>query len=198
MTIPDGLSAPPNLVCRLKKSLYGLKQASRQWFARLTTEMFHEGFVQSRYDSSLFIKKTFICFTIAAIYVDDIILTGNNPAAMRSLKSHLDRIFSIKDLGPLNYFLGLEVSYISDGIVLTQNKYTQELLRDCGITAFHKAVTLLTPLPLNLKLQHNDSPLLTNATDFRCIVGKAEFFNTYTTGLGFYYPSFKLVHEKSD
>ena len=82
--------------------------------------MFDQGFVSSNYDSSLFIKKTDKCFTIAAIYVDDIILTGNNIFDIQSLKSHLHRIFSIKDLGKLHYFLGLEVSYFKDGIALTQ------------------------------------------------------------------------------
>ena len=56
---------------------------------------------------------------------------------------------NVKDLGPLNYFLGLDVSYISDGIVQTQKKFTQEIIRDCDITAFHKAVT---SFPLNLML----------------------------------------------
>lgn len=151
MKIPDGLLAPSNHVCRLNKSLYGLKQSSRQWFARLTTEMLNQGFVSSHSDSSLFLKKTSTCFTIAAIYVDDIILTGNNISDIQSLKSHLHRIFSIKDLGKLHYFLGLEVTYLNDGIALTQRKFTNELLRDCGITDFHKVATPL-PLHLNYKI----------------------------------------------
>lgn len=172
MRVPEGLDAAPNVVCRLRKSLYGLKQASRQWFARLTSEMLHQGFVQSQYDSSLFLKQASTSFIIAAIYVDDILLTGNNTAGIQSLKSHLHRIFSIKDLGKLHYFLGLEVTHLSDGIALTQKKFTKELLRDCGITEFQKVVT---PLPLHLKLHNNSSPLYNNRTEYRCLVGKLNF-----------------------
>ena len=104
MRVPDGLHAAPNIVCRLREFLYGLKQASSQWFARLTTKKLNQGFVQPKYDSSLFLKQTPTCFTIAVIYVDDILLKGNNSAAIQSIKSHLHRIFSIKDLGELHYF----------------------------------------------------------------------------------------------
>lgn len=99
MLVPEGVPNPLNLVCKLVKSLYGLKQASRQWFAKLVGELCNQGFCQSKNDYSLFIKKGLFKITIAAVYVDDMILTGDDDREIKNLKIHLDNIFSIKDLG---------------------------------------------------------------------------------------------------
>ena len=84
-------------------SLYGLKQASRQWFARLTSELQQKKFTQSKNDYSLFIYKENEDLCVAAVYVDDIILTGTYTAILNDLYT----VFSIKDLGDLSYSLGI-------------------------------------------------------------------------------------------
>ena len=134
--------------------------------------MLNKGFVYSHFDSSLFIRKNTTCFTIVAIYVEDIILTSNNISDMQSFKSYLHRIFSIKDLGKLHFFLGLEGTYLNDSIALIYRKFTNDLLRDCGIIDFYN---IATPLPLHLKLQNNCFPLYSNATEYRCLVEKLNF-----------------------
>lgn len=100
MVLPDGLSHPPNMVCKLRKSLYGLKQASRQWFAKLTCELLSQGFTQSKLDYSLFTHKTADSITIFAVYVDDIIVTGNNPDVICRIKSHCTGYLASKILVP--------------------------------------------------------------------------------------------------
>lgn len=130
-------------MCKLTKSLYGLKQASRQWFARLHEELVKQGYQQSKNDYSLFLKKCDDSITVAAIYVDDIILGGSNVEEIVRLKQHLHDTFSIKDLGLINYFLGMEVSHTT-GIVVTQKKFTKELL-DCGLDVTKVAKTPLSP-----------------------------------------------------
>ena len=84
-----------------------LKQASRQWFARLTAELQQKHFTQSKNDYSLFIYKDNVDLCIVAVYVDDIILTGTNTTTLNDLKSHLHTVFSIKDLGELSSSLVL-------------------------------------------------------------------------------------------
>ena len=102
MTIPQGYPKPtsPNSVCRLKKSLYGLKQANRQWFNKLTTFLLTYGFTQSYADTSLFTLTKDGSFTALLVYVDDIILAGNTQSVINHIKQQLDNTFNIKDLGP--------------------------------------------------------------------------------------------------
>lgn len=115
-----------------------------------------KGFTQSKNDYSLFLKKEGAHETIVAVYVDDIIVTGNDLDAITKLKQHMHKVFSIKDLGKIHYFLGIEVTYSAQGIILTQHKFTKELLQDCD---FDVTKPVSTPLPLNLKLVADEGAL---------------------------------------
>ena len=107
MILPPGFkTANPNKVCQLQKSLYGLKQAPRQWFAKLSSKLLEYGFVRSYADYSLFTYQNGDKFMALLVYVDDIVLAGNDPHACSAFKSYLHTCFSIKDLGSLKYFLG--------------------------------------------------------------------------------------------
>lgn len=180
--MPEGIPNPDNKVCRLKKSLYGLKQASRQWFAKLVQELHFQGFTQSKNDYSLFTKHNDAHFTVVAVYVDNILVTGNDSTEIHSLKAHLHKVFSIKDLGVLHYFLGIEVSYFSNGIILTQEKFTRELLADSGFTSFPKVAT---PLPLHLKLLAHDDNLISDPTLYWSLVGNLNFLTNTRLDLSF-------------
>ena len=122
----------PLHVCRLRKALYGLKQAPRAWFHRLSTFLFSLGFSCSRADTSLFIFHRDATLLYLPVYVDDIILTGNNPSLISTFIARLNNEFATKDLGQLNYFLGLEVTYTDDGLFLTQAKYAHDILIRAG------------------------------------------------------------------
>ena len=90
MSLPPGFQRQrENLVCRLNKSLYGLKQASRQWFAKFSIAIQGARFIQSKADYSLFTCKKGKSFTALLIYVDDILITGNDPNAIIVLKKFL-------------------------------------------------------------------------------------------------------------
>ncbi|KAL0285773.1 UNVERIFIED_CONTAM: Retrovirus-related Pol polyprotein from transposon RE2 [Sesamum calycinum] len=118
MTSPLGYFATiDNCACRLLKLRYGLKQASRQCQAY----------------SSLFFYLKGTSFIALLIYVDDVIIASNNSAHASALKIYLDNCFHIKDLGPLKYFLGLEVARSPDGIILSQRKYTLDSLQETGM-----------------------------------------------------------------
>ena len=97
-------------VCRLKKSLYGLKQSPRAWFGRFTKSMKAFGYHQSNSDHTLFIKNQQGKITALIVYVDDMIVTGNDPEERGHLKDYLFREFKMKDLSPFKYFFGIKVS----------------------------------------------------------------------------------------
>ena len=110
--------------------------------------------------------------TIVAVYVDDILVTGSDLAAILLLKQHLHSTFGIKDLGPLHYFLGFEVTYLPTGISLSQRKFTADLLQDTG---FHTSKPAATPLPLHCRLTPEDGDLLPDPSFYRALVGKLNF-----------------------
>ena len=136
MVPPEGYKkAGPNQVCKLKKSLYGLKQASRQWNLELTKFLLSLGYIQSKHDYSLFVKNHNGQFTAALVYVDDMLITGNCSDEIKFLKNALDQKFTIKDLGLAKYFLGIELCRTNAGTYLNQRKYILDLLTDVGLTA---------------------------------------------------------------
>lgn len=182
MQVPPGLKNPLKKVCKLVKPLYGLKQASRQWFAKLMGALLHQGFQQSKNDYSLFIKHRNGKITILAVYVDDIIVTRDDSETIGGIKEHLNDIFSIKDLGQLSYFLGIEVGYTDKGITLSQNKFTRELLEEAGLKEFR---TVVTPLPINLKLTAKEGDLFHDPSLYRCLVGKLNFLTNTRPDLAF-------------
>ena len=159
LTIPQGYakSFPPNTVCKLKKSLYGLKQANRQWFTKLTDFLLTLGFVQSYVDTSLFTLTSTSNFTVLLVYVDDIILAGNNQSVINTIKEQLNQAFSIKDLGPLHYYLGIEFLRNSDGMAMTQRKYALEFLQASNVLNTKPAITPLNP---QITLNNTDGELL--------------------------------------
>ena len=121
-------------VCKLQKSLYGLKKSPRAWFDRVTKAVKKHGYIQGQTDHTLFIKQSLNGkITILIVYVDDIILTKNHINEMDKLKEVLANEFEIKDLRPLKYFLGMEVDRSKKGIVVSQWKYVLDLLKEIGM-----------------------------------------------------------------
>ena len=115
-------------VCKLYKSLYGLKQAPRAWFKRFTFHLLHVGFTASLADSFLFIFKSSSTIIYLFFYVDDIIVTGNSASQVDDLITAFSQVFKLKDLGPLSYFLEIQISHTKYGISLTQSKYAFDVL----------------------------------------------------------------------
>lgn len=108
------------LVCKLNKSIYGLNQASPQWFAKFLTFLLSLSFCQSKACYSLFIKSNEDSFIAFLVYVDDIIITNSSISAIQNLKLALNDCFKRKDLGSLKYFLRLELARFSSSIFLSQ------------------------------------------------------------------------------
>ncbi|KAD6119214.1 hypothetical protein E3N88_10485 [Mikania micrantha] len=170
MKIPQGFTkGHENKVCRLKKSIYGLKQASRNWYYKFTKTLLEFDFAQSKADYSLFIYNKGETFVAALIYVDDVILVGNDLELIKHTKKQLHEKFSIKDLGPLKYFLGIEVARTRKGLVLSQRKYTLDILQESGQLGCKPSAF---PMEQNLKLSDGAEEERVDASMYRRLVGK--------------------------
>ncbi|XP_076888387.1 uncharacterized protein LOC143538804 [Bidens hawaiensis] len=138
MKIPQGFSKEGETrVCRLKKSLYGLKQASRNWYIKFTNALLS--------------------------------LVGNNGTKIQDTKGKLDQRFSIKDLGNLKYFLGIEVARTTEGLILSQRKYVLDILEDSGLQGCRPSSF---PFEQNLKLDKREDEPKVDAGQYRRLVGR--------------------------
>ncbi|PRQ54238.1 putative RNA-directed DNA polymerase [Rosa chinensis] len=180
MTQPPGFedSQHPTHVCKLQKSLYGLKQAPRAWNERFASFLPSLGFKSSYADPSLFTLISGTSKAYLLLYVDDIILTGNCDKLLAEIKTSLQHEFEMKDLGPLHYFLGLEIKYLSHGLFVSQQKYARDLIHKAGLDDCHSHIT---PCQSGLKLlKDHGTPLSSNdAAQFRSLVGCLQYL-TFT------------------
>ncbi|KAL2933517.1 Retrovirus-related Pol polyprotein from transposon TNT 1-94 [Bienertia sinuspersici] len=156
-------------VCKLKKTLYGLKQASRQWNKELCKLLKFIGFKQSTQDYSLFTRSKEGEFLVVLVYVDDMLVTGTSQVQIEEVKTCLDQAFTIKDLGQLNYFLGIEVKRTNSGTFLYQKKYISDILIDSGM---ENCIIAAAPLPTGLKLSAYSGEPITNPNVYRRLIGR--------------------------
>ena len=156
MSQPDGYVQPgkEHLVCRLKKSLYGLKQSPRCWYQEFEKYMKSLGFIQTSADPCVFIR-TGNNLAILAVYVDDLILMTKSLEDMDELKSKLSIQFRMKDMGSLHYCLGISVVQDEDKkcIWLHQKQYILSMLQKFGM---NEAKPVSTPADNNVRLQKDD------------------------------------------
>jgi hypothetical protein len=136
-------------VCNLDKALYGLKQTPRAWYARLSSKLNSLGFRASKADTSLLFYNKGGVSIFMLIYVDDIVVVSSSDQAVDALLHDLGLSFVLKDLGELHYFLGIEVRKVSDGIILSQEKYAHDLL---GRVNMKLCKSVDTPLSISEKL----------------------------------------------
>ncbi|CAH9119111.1 unnamed protein product [Cuscuta epithymum] len=170
MQVPQGYAASdPSLVCRLHKSLYGLKQAPRCWFAKLVGALKRYGFLQSYADYSLFTRTKGSIQLNVLVYVDDLIISGNDHEAILHFKSYLSDCFHMKDLGTLRYFLGIEVARNPSGLFLTQRKYTLDILSETGLLGSKPASF---PIEQNHSLATASGPPLADPEPYRRLLGR--------------------------
>ena len=154
-------------VCRLQKSLYGLKQSPRAWFGKFSQAIEAFGMQKSKSDHFVFSKNSNYGIILLIVYVDDIVITRSDSKGILSLKSFLHSQFHTMDLGMLKYFLGIEVMRSKQGIMLSQQKYVLNML---SFFFFNKKIGhhLVVPLWLlmyNSLKKENYSKILRNTED---------------------------------
>lgn len=171
---PRGFVDPsgPKRVCLLRKSLYGLKQAPRAWYQRFATYLIKVGFICSKSDNSLFIYKHGGNTVFLLLYVDDIILTASSTPFLQHIITLLSSEFTMADLGPLSYFLGISVTRSKGVMFLSQRKYAEEILQRANMTNC-KPVT--TPADTKSKLSVNSGTPISDPTLYRRLAGALQY-----------------------
>jgi hypothetical protein len=139
---PGYVQNDSSIVFHLNKSLYGLKQSPRSWYAKMDNFLIDTGFSRCHSDPNVYTKKVGIHLIILVLYVDDLILTGSDSKLLNQVKTNLKKKFEMTDLGFLHYFLGLHYLQTNEEIFLSQSKYDCDLLRH-----FHMDVCKPTPSP---------------------------------------------------
>ncbi|XP_019057763.1 PREDICTED: uncharacterized protein LOC109116565 [Tarenaya hassleriana] len=136
----------------------------------------------SQADTSLFVNFTSTGIVAILVYVDDLLLTGNNPTLLSAAKQILHQHFQLKDLDPLHYFLGLGVARSRQGVQICQRKYTLELLEDFG---FLGSKPLATPMDIREKLYADSGTILDDATHYRQLVGRLIYLSVTRPDISF-------------
>ncbi|RVW86501.1 Retrovirus-related Pol polyprotein from transposon RE2 [Vitis vinifera] len=143
------------------------EEAPRCWFSKLVTALKGYGFLQSYSDYSLFTYTTDNVQINVLVYVDDLIISGNDSAALKTFKAYLSDCFKMKDLGVLKYFLGIEVARSSAGLFLCQRKYTLDIVSEAGLLG---AKPCGFPIEQNHRLGLANGELLSNPESYRRLV----------------------------
>ncbi|KAM1143556.1 hypothetical protein ACFX15_031820 [Malus domestica] len=166
----------PEYVCKLERSLYGLKQAPRAWNEWFFKFLLSLGFKSSYADSSLFVQHIGNDVIILLLYVDDIILTGSNDSLVQSVITQLTQEFDMKDLGLLHFFLGLQIEYQSQRLLVHQTKYIKKILQKANMVYCKPCHT---PCHSNQKLLNHGSPPFSDPSYYRSLVGALQYL-TFT------------------
>ena len=181
MSQPDGYVRPgeEHLVCKLKKSLYGLKQSSRCWNRALSDYLESLGFAQSSADPCVYVKSS-DPMVIIAVYVDDLPILAKTEADMTNVKNCLASQFKMKDLGEFRYCLGVSAEWSGDrsSLWLHQKQFVQNLIKKHGL---QDAKVVSTPLDVSVRLEKDDGvskPV--DAAIYQSIVGGLMYASTAT------------------
>jgi hypothetical protein len=170
MNQPPGLKDKqyPNHVCKLHKAIYGLRQAPRAWHDALKSFITSHGFTTSKSDPSLFIYVSGPTIAYFLVYVDDLLLTGNDAQFLHNFIHSISNRFSLKNMGTPHYFLGIELIPTDKGLFLSQHRFIREILEKFDMVGAKPAPTPLSP---TATLTLNDGTPTTDSTHYRKIIG---------------------------
>uniref|UniRef100_A0AAV1TB59 Reverse transcriptase Ty1/copia-type domain-containing protein n=1 Tax=Peronospora matthiolae TaxID=2874970 RepID=A0AAV1TB59_9STRA len=156
MDQPDGYldATQPDYVCKLKRSLYGLKQSPRMWNQTIDGFMIKMGFKKCESDHCIYIKRDDQDMILVVLYVDDLILVSSNNELLKSTKMALSKRFEMTDLGELDYFLGMEIKNDrkTGMVTVQQTKFLKSVLTKFGMD---NSKPVKTPQDPGLKLTKN-------------------------------------------
>ncbi|KAJ9567138.1 hypothetical protein OSB04_003104 [Centaurea solstitialis] len=162
----EGFKDPknPNKVCKLLKSIYGLKQASRSWNLHFDERIKEFGFAKSEFEPCVYTKFSGSIVTFLVLYVDDILLIGNDVPTLQSVKSWLSKCFQMKDLGEAAYILGIKIyrNRSKRLIGLSQSTYIDKIMKKFRMDESKKG---FIPMQHGIVLSKTQCPLSSQDQD---------------------------------
>uniref|UniRef100_A0ACD5Y6T1 Uncharacterized protein n=1 Tax=Avena sativa TaxID=4498 RepID=A0ACD5Y6T1_AVESA len=188
VTQPPGfvVEGQDSKVLKLHKALYELRQAPRAWNVKLDKTLADLGFEKCPLEHAVYKRNTPGESLLVRVYVDDLIITGTSVSGINQFKDQMKRMFSMSDLGLLNYYLGIQVSQTSDGISICQSSYAEKLLEKSGMKHCNSAQI---PLEARLHLSKDSKCPAVDSTQYRSIVGSLRYLIhtrpdiTYSVGI---------------
>ena len=156
------------LVCRLKKTFYGIKQDLRAWYANMDSYLLSQNFVHCKSYLNVYMLRTVDSLLLLVLQADDLLITGCSTSAIAAVKRILHDRFLMMDMGPLHFFLGLEISQNASSIKMSQAKYARDLLEGFHMTECKSAPT---PFLSGVKLEDGGETPLVDNTLYRQLMG---------------------------
>ncbi|WVZ94772.1 hypothetical protein U9M48_040631 [Paspalum notatum var. saurae] len=171
---PPGFTAAGHegKVLRLHKALYGLRQAPRAWNAKLDASLHELGFTKSKCEHGLYMRGAEASRLLVGVYVDDLLITGEQQTEIEAFKVEMKKLFKMSDLGPLSYYLGIEVKQGQHGIELRQSAYADKLLEKAGMGRCNACAT---PMEVRLQLSKQGTSPTVDATMYRSLIGSLRY-----------------------
>eukprot|EP00253_Pinus_taeda_P007769 PITA_07769 len=159
MKQPEGfaMKGKNELVCKLKKSLYGLKQSPRMWYQKFDIFIWGLGFTKSKADHCVYFRLIGDRVIYLVVYVDDMLLAGNDKEIIQDLKTQLSSKFDMKDIGAANYILGMEIKRdrAKRNQWLNQRKYVETILQRFNM---QDSKPVKVPIPVGVRLSAEQCP----------------------------------------
>jgi len=178
--------AYPEYVCKLRKTLHGLKQAPKAWYGKIVEFLTQSGYAMAHIDSSLFVKTSEGKLAMVLVYVDDLIIIGDDKGEICRIRENLSIRFQMKELGQFKHFFGLEVDHTKKRIFLYQQKYFRDLLKKFEML---ECKPISTPMEPNCKMSAHEGKDLEDTMMYRQLVGSLIYLTltrpdiTYVVGV---------------
>ena len=164
-------------VCKLRKALYGLRQAGRLWHAKISHTLMKIGMHPTNADPCVYVNSSPNERTYLLLYVDDILIASRNPKRVKEIKERLGREFEVKDIEKVNYCLGIEVHQSSGKVILSQRGFVKRILSRFGMV---DCKPVRTPMALGGKLEVSSGVDKTEQLPYRELIGALMYLSVGT------------------
>lgn len=171
-----------DLVCRLIRAIYGLKQSPQAWYSKIDNFLYDNGWCRSTVDPTLYFLYHNTSLVIMMLYVDDLLITGNDPILIDEVKNQLKSCYEMEVLGQAQCYLGVDFTYSSHGLLIHQKEYCKALLEVSGMASCPPEST---PLSLGYVITSETNTPLIDVNEYCHLVGNLIFLTHARPDIGY-------------